>query len=205
MEREECRASLAAELTLRQKRGRKILFSAADPWFVSLRALLSVADRRAVVLWAFELAEEGIAALRAQSFGAGKEKAAKIAFAENALCAARLWAAGELKMRAAQRAILDCHACAKGTDGPAASLFHAVGQACSVVHTAGHALGFPVYELTARTELALCGAPPSGASFLHAASLSLSRIEEYENKLNAASRRPLPAEGWAGFLRPRRG
>ena len=26
---------------------------------------------------------------------------------------------------------------------------HAVGQACSVVHTVGHALGYPVYELTA--------------------------------------------------------
>ena len=26
---------------------------------------------------------------------------------------------------------------------------HAVGQACSVVHTAGHALGYPMYELTA--------------------------------------------------------
>ena len=26
---------------------------------------------------------------------------------------------------------------------------HAVGQACSVVHTEGHALGYPMYELTA--------------------------------------------------------
>ena len=26
---------------------------------------------------------------------------------------------------------------------------HAVGQACSVVHTAGHALGYPMYALTA--------------------------------------------------------
>lgn len=25
---------------------------------------------------------------------------------------------------------------------------HAVGQACSVVHTAGHALGYPIYDLT---------------------------------------------------------
>lgn len=26
---------------------------------------------------------------------------------------------------------------------------HAVGQACSVVHTVGHAIGYPLYDLTA--------------------------------------------------------
>lgn len=31
----------------------------------------------------------------------------------------------------------------------AALLCHAFGQACSVVHTVGHALGYPSYELTA--------------------------------------------------------
>ena len=25
---------------------------------------------------------------------------------------------------------------------------HAVGQACAVVHTAGHAIGYPIYDLT---------------------------------------------------------
>ena len=53
-------------------------------------------------------------------------------------------------MSAARRAILDCHAMARELSSPAdAALCHAIGQACGVVHTPGHALGFPCYELTA--------------------------------------------------------
>ena len=53
-------------------------------------------------------------------------------------------------MPIAKRAILDCHAMAKELTNPAdIARCHAVGQACSVVHTAGHALGYPMYELTA--------------------------------------------------------
>ena len=67
-----------------------------------------------------------------------------------ALDAAWLWARGRLKMPVAQRAILDCHAMAKDvTTAADAALCHAVGQACGTVHTAGHAMGYPVYELTA--------------------------------------------------------
>lgn len=52
-------------------------------------------------------------------------------------------------MRTAQRKILDCHAFAKtiGSQEDIA-ICHAVGQACAVVHTAGHAIGYPVYDLT---------------------------------------------------------
>ena len=66
-----------------------------------------------------------------------------------ALDAAWLWARGRLKMPVAQRAILDCHAMAKEVAAADAALCHAVGQACGTVHTAGHAMGYPVYELTA--------------------------------------------------------
>ena len=53
-------------------------------------------------------------------------------------------------MPIAKRAILNCHAMAKELTAPAdIARCHAVGQACSVVHTAGHALGFLMYELTA--------------------------------------------------------
>ena len=64
--------------------------------------------------------------------------------------AARAWAAGEIKMPLAKRATLDCHAMARELTDPAdIARCHAVGQACSVVHTAGHAMGYPIYELTA--------------------------------------------------------
>lgn len=53
-------------------------------------------------------------------------------------------------MPEAKRAILDVHAMARDMRSPAdAALCHAVGQGCSCVHTPKHALGLPVYELTA--------------------------------------------------------
>lgn len=53
-------------------------------------------------------------------------------------------------MPEAKRTILDCHAVAKEiSDLECIALSHAVGQACSVVHTVGHAMGFPIYDLTA--------------------------------------------------------
>jgi hypothetical protein len=68
----------------------------------------------------------------------------------NTLIAAKAWAAGEIKMPVAKRAILDCHALAKEMTDPADSArCHAIAQGCSVVHTTGHSLGLPIYELTA--------------------------------------------------------
>ena len=52
-------------------------------------------------------------------------------------------------MRPVQRSILDCHAFAKEIDCKAdIAMCHAIGQACAVVHTAGHAIGYPIYDLT---------------------------------------------------------
>ena len=66
-----------------------------------------------------------------------------------ALEAARAWAAGKIKMRPTQRKILDCHTLAKELDSKEdIALCHAVGQACAVVHTAGHAIGYPMYDLS---------------------------------------------------------
>ena len=50
-------------------------------------------------------------------------------------------------MPQAKAAILACHALAREWDSPEdIALCHAVGQGCSVVHTAGHAMGYPIYE-----------------------------------------------------------
>lgn len=46
--------------------------------------------------------------------------------------------------------ILDCHGFAKEIDDEVdQALIHAIGQRCSTVHTAGHGIGYPIYELTA--------------------------------------------------------
>ena len=61
---------------------------------------------------------------------------------------------GKNKNAGGQKAILQIHAMAKDVDSPEdAALCHAVGQGCSTVHTRGHAIGLPMYELTALVRL----------------------------------------------------
>ena len=187
----------------RMKRKNKILFRPDDECFSSLRILLSQTDdRRAVVLWSLSLAQEGVGALRESGFAMAADAA------ESALSATRAWAAGEIKMPAAKRKILACHARAKTEmDAFAAAMLHAAGQACSVVHSVRHALGFPVYELTAQ---AIRFLPPRSAvpdfeslisAVRSAASYARARIREYEEKLCLVRRdRALFAGPWASFL-----
>ena len=94
-----------------------------------------------MALWAFDFAAETIEKL--------EKKYPEEIRPREALEAAQAWAAGNIKMRPAQRKILDCHAFAKEIHCKEdIAMCHAVGQACAVVHTAGHAIGFPIYDLT---------------------------------------------------------
>ena len=122
-------------------RNNLILFSKDSPFLTDLSDLISQIDHRVLALWALELAEEAAAALLSRYPDEARPM--------TAVLASRDWAAGRVKMRAAQRAILDAHAFAKEIDSlEDIAMCHAIGQACGVVHTAGHAMGFPVYELT---------------------------------------------------------
>ena len=131
-----------ADVKAKAKRKNQILFSKDSLLLTDLCQLIAQANRRALILWALELAEETAREL------AGKcpEDPRPL----DAIAASRAWASGEIKMPIAKQAILNCHAMAKElTDSADIARCHAVGQACSVVHTAGHALGYPMYELTA--------------------------------------------------------
>lgn len=130
------------EVQVRFKRGNQVLFSKTSEYLQDLTLLFQGQDHRVMVLWALSLAEETVEKLERKY---PDEKRPR-----EALEAAQAWAAGEIKMRPAQRKILDCHAAAKSISSREdMALFHAVGQACAVVHTAGHAIGFPIYELSA--------------------------------------------------------
>jgi len=60
------------------------------------------------------------------------------------------WARGRIKMPAAKRAVLDSHKAAKEfNDREYGALCHAIGHAGATVHVETHALGLPMYELTA--------------------------------------------------------
>lgn len=130
------------EVRARQKRKNQMLFGLDSALLQPLSRLIAASSHRAVVLWAFELADESVEALQAGHPGEARPA--------QAVAVSRAWAAGQEKMPAAKRAILQCHAAAKEMDDPAdIALCHAIGQACGTVHTTGHALGFPIYELTA--------------------------------------------------------
>ncbi len=130
-----------AEVDTKAKRKNEILFSKESLLLDGLQQLIDQTNRRALILWALELAEETAVQLEAKYQDHRPREA---------VTATRSWAAGEIKMPVAKRAILDCHAMAKELSDPAdIARCHAVGQACSVVHTTGHALGYPMYELTA--------------------------------------------------------
>jgi hypothetical protein len=124
------------------KRGNKILFAKDCSLFDELNDIIVREKHKVMVLWALELAETAVHTLKARYPNETRP--------EIALDTSRAWAAGEVKMREAQRAILNCHAFAKEITSPEdIALCHAVGQACGVVHANGHAIGFPGYELTA--------------------------------------------------------
>ena len=126
----------------RRRRGCAILFTPDSPCLGELRPMLEGADRVTVALWGLEQADR-VAHILLDSHPEHDELAEVVR-----LC--RLWLHGEVKMPVAKRAILDVHAMARLMDDPVdVALCHAVGQGCSCVHTSKHALGLPVYELTA--------------------------------------------------------
>ena len=175
-----------AEVKAKAKRKNQILFSKDSLLLTDLRQLIVNANRRALILWALELAEETAREL------AGKYP--EDPRPREAIAASKAWASGEIKMPIAKQAILNCHAMAKELADPAdIARCHAVGQACSVVHTVGHALGYPMYELTAiilEQGLDNCREPIEH------------RVRYYEQRLHYwAEYEKSCCQDWASFLR----
>ncbi|MEO1164241.1 MAG: putative immunity protein [Chloroflexota bacterium] len=130
------------EVRDRIKRKNQILFAKYSVFLQDLTDLIQEQNRRTMVLWAFEFADETVQKLITRY---PDEKRF-----EEAVTATKDWASGKVKMPFAKQAILGAHAVAKEIDTPEdIALCHAVGQACGVVHVKSHAIGFPVYDLTA--------------------------------------------------------
>ena len=127
---------------IKLKRKNQVLFAKDSEFLQDLTMLFRNQSHKTMVLWALDIAAESVAKLA--------EKYPDESRPREALEAARDWTTGRIKMPLAQRKILDCHAFAKEIDRKEdIALCHAVGQACAVVHTAGHAIGYPMYELSA--------------------------------------------------------
>lgn len=132
----------ADEVSIKLKRNNQVLFTKNSEYLQDLTLLFHKQTHRVMTLWVFDFATESIVKL--------EEKYPKERRPREALAAARDWAAGKTKMRWAQGKILDCHAFAKEIKQKEdIAICHAIGQACAVVHTAGHAIGYPVYDLSA--------------------------------------------------------
>lgn len=130
------------EARTKLKRKNQVLFAKNSEYLQDLILLFQEQNHRVMVLWAFDFAAETIAQL--------EEKYPDEKRPGEALEAARDWAAGNIKMRLAQHKILSCHAFAKEIACKEdIAMCHAIGQACAVVHTTGHAIGYPIYDLTA--------------------------------------------------------
>ncbi len=130
------------EVKEKLKRKNQILFDKKSLFLQDLMFLISEQNHKVLTLWALDLALELVNYL--------EEKYPNEDRFRIALNKTKLWAQGEIKMPEAKRAILNCHAVAKElTNKEDIALCHAIGQACGVVHTVGHAIGLPIYELTA--------------------------------------------------------
>lgn len=124
------------------KRKNQLLFSRDSACLQGLLELIRQQPHRVLVDWAFFCVERPLKILGDHLPGEVRPRAAV------ELC--RRWAAGEVKMPQAKRALLQAHQAVKGLASQEdIALCHAVGQACAVVHVETHAIGLPIYELTA--------------------------------------------------------
>lgn len=166
-------------------RNNNLLFSRESVCLQELLRLMRIQNHKTLALWALTCAQQPARIL--------KERYPTDTRPEAALALSTQWAAGHIKMPAAKQAILQVHAMAKELSNPAdIALCHAVGQACSAVHVETHAIGLPIYELTALVR----------ESGIEACEPALSRrIAEYISCLHAcADEAESPGRQWAGFL-----
>lgn len=130
------------DVTQRQKRGNQILFRPDSPCLIELHERLEQTDRQRVVLWA--LAEAALLVTDLQ------RRYPKDHRPSDGLQACQGWARGELKMPQTKPRILAVHQMAKEVSNPVdQALLHGLGQALATVHSSKHAIGWPMYQLTA--------------------------------------------------------
>ena len=166
---------------------RKIFFTGDSKCLQELMGITGSCDRRTLVLWALECSESIESVIR-QKTGESPEP-------ENITDICRQWAQGVIKMPEARRAILVAHSMAKRTeDKSLEALYHALGQACSTVHTPAHAPGLIYYELTSIV---------IDADYIDYEKSISEKIEWYLSRLRYWKRESQSESYvWADFLKP---
>lgn len=130
------------DVKIKLSKRNQILFSRESKCLQDLLQLIRKQKHRTLVMWAFICVEE--------SFEILKENYPNEKRFEEAINLCKEWAKGKIKMPIAKRALLQVHAIAKEIKTPAhIALCHAIGHACATVHVETHAIGLPIYELSA--------------------------------------------------------
>ena len=124
------------------KRKNKMLFSRDSECLQELIQLIQMQAHRTLVMWALDCAKNPLIEFE-EKYPEERRPRICLELSED-------WARGKIKMGKARRAILDSHAVAKEiNDQQYEALCHAIGHAGATVHIETHALGLPMYELTA--------------------------------------------------------
>ncbi|MCL2032130.1 MAG: hypothetical protein FWG96_02510 [Methanomassiliicoccaceae archaeon] len=122
---------------------KRILFSRDSECLQPLLALIEKQKHRTLVLWALEYAGELTNKFETKYPDETRPR--------EAVEISRSWARGEIKMPVAKKAILAAHNAATeiSDDIVYCSMVRAVGHCCATVHVETHAIGGPIYALTA--------------------------------------------------------
>ena len=131
-----------SDVEVKLKKKNKMLFSRNSKCLEELINLIQLQNHRTLVMWALDCAK-----LPLEQF---EVKYPDELRPRTCLELCETWARGKIKMPVAKQAILDSHAVAKKIDDSEyAALCHAIGHAGATVHVETHAIGLPIYELTA--------------------------------------------------------
>ena len=122
---------------------KRVLYNRESDCLQPLLSLIEKQRKRTLVLWALEYAEE-----LADKFEAKYPTEHR---PREAVKACRAWARGEVKMPFAKKAIHAAHNAATeiADDIVFCSIARAIGQVIATVHVETHAIGGPIYALTA--------------------------------------------------------
>ncbi|WP_218143883.1 putative immunity protein [Bhargavaea ginsengi] len=129
-------------MELKIKKKNQLLFSRDSLCLQDLIGLIQIQHLRTLVMWALDCAEVTLSRF--------EEKYPDETRPGICLVRCEEWARGKIKMPEARQAILGAHAAAKEIDDQVYSaLCRAIGHAGATVHVESHAMGLPIYELTA--------------------------------------------------------
>ena len=122
---------------------KKILFDRDSDCLQPLLVLIEKQKHRTLVLWALEYADYLLKIFEEKYPGEDRPR--------NAIEIGRAWAQGDVKMPAAKKAIHAAHNAATEitNDIVYCAVVRAIGHAVATIHVETHAIGAPIYALTA--------------------------------------------------------